>query len=467
MVDREAVRSNAKYLRGVRPVDPEEIAEYVTGRPHPAVVRRVLREEAYDLGLRERPDGAFVPVDDDPIRRRDWAPDALPDRYADALLDLLVDRYGAEWHRGASGDRLRATVERLKEDYYRGDPVEYGETEALGYACYHLPDYYAAVGYVLDRIAERGLLPRRLRVLDVGAGVGGPALGVADYLPDDALLDYHAVEPGAGADVLERLLAETGPGVRTTVSRTTAETFDPGEGYDLVAFCNVLSELDDPAAVVDRYLDALAPDGTLLAMAPADRDTSVGLREVERAVAPPDSDVTVYAPTLRLWPGAAPYDRCWSFDEGRALEAPPFQRRLDAAGPDDGTFVNTSVRFSYALLRRDGRRWADVRADPDRHARMAEAERHVTARVDLLAVKLSNDLADDADANPVFLVGDGSQSVDHFAVLTRESALNRTLREARYGSVLAFENVLVLWNDDEAAYNLVVDGETVVDPVVA
>ena len=30
-------------------------------------------------------------------------------------------------------------------------------------------------------------------------------------------------------------------------------------------------------------------------------------------------------------------------------------------------------------------------------------------------------------------------------------------------AVLALENVLVLWNDDEGAYNLVVDGEAVVD----
>jgi hypothetical protein len=41
--------------------------------------------------------------------------------------------------------------------------------------------------------------------------------------------------------------------------------------------------------------------------------------------------------------------------------------------------------------------------------------------------------------------------------------LNEALLEAPYGSLLRFENVLVLWNDDEAAYNLIVDGETVVD----
>ncbi|MFB6302578.1 MAG: small ribosomal subunit Rsm22 family protein [Haloferacaceae archaeon] len=464
MVDREAIRSNAKYLRGVRPVDPEEICEYVADQPHPGVVRRVLREEAYDLGLRERPDGTFVPVGDDSVPVRNWAPEAFPDRYADTLLDLLVERDGLDWHRGASGDRLRETIRRLKADYHRRDPVAYDEEVALGYACYHLPDYYAAVGYVLDRIAERSLLPRRLRVLDVGAGVGGPALGLVDYLPEDTVLDYHAVEPSAAADVLDRLLDETGPGVRTTVHRTTAESFDPDGPYDLVTFCNVLSELADPESVVVRYLDAVADDGSLVALAPADRHTSTHLRAVERSVAPPGSDVTVYSPTLRLWPGDAPDDECWSFDEGTELRTPEFQRRLDAAGPGDGTFVNTSVRFSYAVLRRDGTRWADVRADPEHHARMAETERHVTARVDLLAVKLSNDLSpDDADANPVFLIGDGSQRIDHYAVLTRESGLNRTLPEARYGAVLAFENVLVLWNDDEGAYNVVVDDETVVD----
>ena len=43
--------------------------------------------------------------------------------------------------------------------------------------------------------------------------------------------------------------------------------------------------------------------------------------------------------------------------------------------------------------------------------------------------------------------------------------LNSDLREADYGAVLFVENGLVLWNDDEAAYNVVVDDETVVDLV--
>lgn len=468
-VDREALRDTAKYLRNVRPVDPEEIFEYLPDQPHPAVVRRALREEAFDLGLFERDDGTFVPANEEPVDPPGWEPEAFPDRYANALEDLLVERYGRDWHEGESGDRLREVVSRLKEDYYRGRDVDYDEDAALGYAVYHMPDFYAAVGYVLDTLAERGLLSRRLRVLDVGAGTGAPALGLHDYVPDDALVDYHAVEPSANADVLERLLGETRRNVRPTIHRTTAEAFDPdavGE-VDLLLFGNVLSELADPEAVVREYLDALADDGACVLLAPADLGTSTGMREVERAVAAPDSDVTVYAPDLRLWPGEAPADRGWSFDECPDLAVPDFQRRLDEAarrGPEDdpGEFVNVDVKFSYAVLRTDGERRVPVVANRERHARMADSEDRVTDRVNLLAVKLSANLAG-PDANPLFKVGDGSERLEHYAVLTGESALNGDLRAARYGAVLSFENVLVLWNDDEGAYNLVCEKETVVE----
>ena len=506
---REAVRSNAKYLRRVRPVDPEEVCEYVEGQPHPAAVAQVLRESAADLGLVERADGAFVPVEDGrlpPPDLRDGGFDGVeefPATYARVLEDLLVERYGPGWPAGESGDRLRGRIRAVKDDYLHGRSVEYDAETALAYACYHLPDYYAAVQYLVADLAGDGLLPRRLRVLDVGAGVGGPALGLHDLLPDDALVDYHAVEPSASADVLTELLAETGRNFHATVHRETAEAFDPTDvvagwddgressgdatdeedaGFDLVLFANVLSELDDPAAVVERYAEAVAGDGTVLAVVPADRNTAVGLREVERAVAD-GGPYAVYAPTVRLWPGTGPTDDCWSFDVRPDLAVPPFQRRLDDAaasgdvqgdgdvegdGGDGGNggsgeFVNVDVQYAYSVLRLDGRRRYDLALDESRVAKLENSETHVTNRVDCVVVKLSHDLS--AGGNPLFRVGDGSQSVGHFAVLTEESTLNADLRTAGYGDALSVENALVLWNDDERAYNLVADGETVVDRI--
>ncbi|MFC4406181.1 small ribosomal subunit Rsm22 family protein [Haloarchaeobius iranensis] len=483
MVDREAVVSNAKYLRNVRPIDPEEICEYVTGQPHPAVVRQVLREEAVALGLVECDDGTFVPVSDRPVEAPVEVVEALPDTYADALDELLMERYGYEWATGDSGDQLRGTIRRFKDDYYQRRNVQYDADVALGYAIYHLPDFYAAVQYVLNDLVAKRLLPRKLRVLDVGAGVGGPALGIHDYLPDDALVDYHAVEPSAATEVLEALLDETGPNFHTTVHGTTAEAVAPEGKYDIVLFANVLNELDDPESVLRRYLDHVADDGSLLALAPADRNTSIGLRELERAVADgvaagggaEDDAPTVYSPTVRLWPSESPTDRGWSFDVRPDVAVPAFQRRLDAtrgadAGADsepaDGEFVNVDVQFSYSILRHDGERLLDVTPSANTYAKMADMDDHVSNRIDLLAAKLSHDLSpDDRDANPLFKISDGSEDDDNYAVLVRETAGNVALATADYGDLLAFDGVLALRNDDEDAYNLVVDEETVVDRI--
>ncbi|MFB6136129.1 MAG: small ribosomal subunit Rsm22 family protein [Halobacteriaceae archaeon] len=460
----EAVRSNARYLRNVRPVDPEEICEYVEGRPHPAVVRRTLREEAFDLGLREREDGAFVPVEPGPVVPDFDGVDRLPGRYERALTDALAERYGPSWYEGDSGRRVRETVGQLKSDYYRQHPVEYDADVALAYAVYHLADYYATTQYVLHELGRDGLLPRRLRVLDVGAGVGAPALGLHDYLDgEEAVVEYHAVEPSDAADVLETLLGETGRDFHATVHRERAEAFSPDGAFDLVVFSNVLSELDDPTAVVESYLDALAEDGTLAAVAPADRNTATNLREVERRVVR-DGAATVYAPAVWLWPGDHPTDEGWSFDARPDLAVPAFQERLAAGAENPPAFRNTSVKFSYSLLRVDGRRRVERALDRSEAAKLGAADAVVTDRVDLTVAKLSRDLSDGEGANPVFKISDGSESVSCYAVLVNETELNATLRRAGYGALLRVENALVLWNDDEGSYNAVVDEETVVDP---
>jgi 2-polyprenyl-3-methyl-5-hydroxy-6-metoxy-1,4-benzoquinol methylase len=459
-VDREAVLDAAKYLRDVRPLDPDELREYVADQPHEAVVRQVLREHAADLGIVERGDGTFVPASGEPVHPDFDGVDALPREYERVVEDLLVDQWGTDWHRGDSGKRLRETIRRFKEQYYRQHAVEYDEEVALGYAIYHLATYYASIQYVLDDLAEGDVLSGDLRVLDVGAGVGGPALGLFDFLPDDALVEYHAVEPSDAADVLDELLAETGRNVHPTIHRETAEEFDPDGEYDLVLACSVLSELDQPVETAQKYVNALADDGTFLGLAPADKHTSTHLREVERDLEA--RGATVYGPTPRLWPGERPSDRGWTFDERPDVDVPSFQERLAGASQRPSEFYHTEVRFSYSLLRTDGVSQHDVSLSADRLLKLADADDRVTDRVDAVLAKLSRNLADE-DANPLFKVSDGSENEECYAVLVRPTSLNRDLQAAEYGDLLSVESALVLWNDDEEAYNLVVDEETVVD----
>ncbi|GAD51460.1 hypothetical protein MBEHAL_0220 [Halarchaeum acidiphilum MH1-52-1] len=463
-VDRDELRSNAKYLRNVRPIDPAEICEYLSAPRHPAVVRQALREEAPSLGLIEREDGTFVPVADGRIDAPSGSVTAFPTAHARVLEDRLVDVYGPDWHRGESGDALREAIRRLKADYYHENDVTYDATAALGYAIYHLPDYYAVGRYVAADLAHEGLLSRDCRVLDLGAGVGGPFLGLADALPADALLDYHAVEPSPAADLLTDFFDASPRNVHGTLHSETAEALDFGDldaagDFDLVTAFSVLSELDSPADVAERYLDVLADDGTLVLVAPADRNTSTGLRAVERELEA--RGVTVYAPTVRLWDGERPSDRGWSFVERPDVEPPNVQRRLAEAAERPAEFLNASVKYSYAFLRTDGRRMHDVSLPASRYAKLGDAERHVSNRVDVVAAKLSNDLSD--GGNPLFKISDGSEDTDCYAVLVDRTALNRDLLEADYGDLLQFESALCLWNADEGAYNFVVDADVVVD----
>ncbi|MEF8915972.1 small ribosomal subunit Rsm22 family protein [Natronomonas sp.] len=477
MTDTDAIIDNARYLREVRPIDPEEIYEYVEGQPHPAVVRETLREHAFELGIREREDGTFVPIEEGPIEVDFRGVERFPETYARRFEDLLVEEYGPGWPDGDTGDGLRERIDDLKQAYFADSAVDYDRETALAYGIYHLPDYYVVIQYVLAELARDGLLDHDLRVLEVGAGTGGPALGLHDFLPEGVLVDYDAVEPSAAADVLEHMLEETHPSFRPTIHRTTAEAFEPEADaeYDLIVFANVLSELEAPVAVAERYLDSLADDGTLVAISPAEERTATRLREIERDLVARRPDATVYAPTVRLWPDEEPDDRGWTFRREPDIEPPAFQSRLDRAAVDggadgdrrglvasgDGTYLNTDVQFAYLLLRTDGKRAIEYTPDPEQVAKMADMEAHVTERIDLDALKLSPNLAE--EGNPLFKISDGSETVDHYAVLTRESALNESLARAPYGSLLRFENVLVLWNDDEEAYNLVVDAETVVD----
>jgi len=475
---RSQILDNAKYLREVRPIDPAEIHEYVEGQPHPAAVRQVLREHAPDLGLRERDDGRFEPVGDERTTATVEEVDRLPESVTRQLEGELVDRLGPGWPDGATGDRLRAEIRDFKRRYLHGATVTYDEVTALGYAIYHLPASFAATQYVLSELIADGLVSSQLRVLDVGAGVGGPALAVDDLLGPETLVEYHAVEPSDAAELLDVFLGETGRNFHPTVHREPIESADPDGPFDLVLCANVLSELDDPAAVLTALLERVADDGTVCALAPADRKTAIQLREVERAVER-EGGATVYSPTVRLWPNEQPESASWSFDRKPELAVPGFQRQLDEGErsedsdresanqrePGDGEFVNVDVQYAYSVLRTDGLSAIEFRPDRGRVAKMAETERHVTDRIDCVGIKLSNDLAE--EGNPLYLIGDGSQLVDHFAVLTEPSALNRDLTETAYGELLQFENVLVLWNDDEGAYNLVVDGETIVDRIPA
>lgn len=473
-MDREAaVLASARYLRNVRPLDPAELCEYVEADIDAADVRDILRTHAIELAMYERKDGLFEPVPVAPDPPVFDGVDAFPDDLADVVRSQLRIAFGRDWFEGASGDGIREAIRAFKAAYFRGEGVAYDRLTALGYAIYHLPGTYAKTQYVLDICGRANLLPAPLRVLEIGPGVGGAAMGLADYLGDDWPVAYRGIEPSAAAvEVCEDMFDRRDRNFDWTLETERVEAAALEGPYDLILLANVVNELDRPVETIARLRDVLAEDGSIVAFEPADERTSRTLRRVERGLYERGNELDVYAPTLRLWPDSYPTDDCWSFEVEDPIAVPDFQRRLDEgkrASPDErdpatGEFVNVELRYAYSILRTDGQRRSTVQATRARFAPLAESADNVGERINLAVVKLSHSLAD-ADAHPLYVIGDGSQREEHFAVHTRSTGLNRTLEEAPYGAVLSVEAGLVLWNAEESAYNVVVDEDTIVDRI--
>lgn len=212
----------------------------------------------------------------------------------------------------------------------------------------------------LGELANRGLLPARrpLRVIDVGAGCGAMSLGVVASVQTDATgeaaFEITAIDRDvdalriAGA-ALRDLATRRGVvvGVTTRVADVKSTSLPHA---DLVVMGTVLNELDAPTrlALVEEALAAIAPDGAVIVIEPALRDTSRALHELRDAIIT-NQRAHVFAPctrTLAPCPMLAnPDDWC---HEDREVTLPPKTHELARL-----THLRDSgMKFSYLTLRR-------------------------------------------------------------------------------------------------------------------
>ncbi len=200
---------------------------------------------------------------------------------------------------------------------------------------------------------------RPLRILDVGAGCGAMTLGLIvalDRLGVATALDVTALDrDGRALDIAKRAitaLASTTGRVVTLAARGTDATRGDLPAADLVLLGTVLNELtpDAALALVDRAFSATGPEGALIAIEPALRDTSRALHAIRDAML--SRGAHVFAPcTRRCAPCTAlidPEDWC---HEDRPLELPPATAELARL-----THLRDSgMKFSYLVLRKQPR----------------------------------------------------------------------------------------------------------------
>ena len=459
----QAIIDTAKYLRHIRPIDPEEILEYVPNASQ-ARITRVMQDSAAELELIEAADGTFHPPPDEPIQEIPSGLLALPRDLEDTINAILIEELGEKWWSGDSGKHLRSAIRSFKKDYFAQQTVTYDRITAIGYLLYHFPATFASISSLFQYITCSAPIPHAIRILDIGAGVGGQALAIDRLLPDTALIHYDAIERSEhAAGILQELLAHTGRNFHWTISSEDITASHISRSYDIILLSNVLNELDNPISVLDSGIEQLHDSGMVIAVEPADENTSRSLRSIETAIVTSRTDTQVFGPTLRLWEGNQPTDDCWSFTRDADIPRPSFQTKLDQAANNDGEFCNVDVQYSFSILRQDGLRYLSTRPGRDEYLPLKYSSRATTKRVNICVVKLSHSLREDPNEHDLYVIGDGSQDCEHFAVHTSKTHANQHLETAAYGDIICIQNGLLLWNKDNQAYNVVIDAQATVD----
>ena len=255
---------------------------------------------------------------------------------------------------------------------------------ARAYLKYFLPVNLSKIQVLLDELPEdwhKAAGNRPVRVLDLGTGPGTGALAVLDWLNQhdpDWLKQLTVVAVDASADALRQarqvwdtyerqanasdarlILHEGDLGRPTSGWRDHAVQRGP---YDLIIVANCLNELfgrtdhslKGRSGLLGDLLGLLAPHGTLMLLEPALRETSRALHQVRDLILL-EKRCTVYSPCLHEanCPALAnPNDWC---HEERAWEPPASIQRID----HEVGFIKDALKFSYLLLRTDGRTIAE------------------------------------------------------------------------------------------------------------
>lgn len=252
---------------------------------------------------------------------------------------------------------------------------------AAAYLSYFMPVNLSKVQLLLDELPPDTMVKEAgtpVRFLDLGAGPGTGSLALLDWMhrhyPGSAArLSTLAVDSSGEAlrqagDLWNRYCHEAGIsgaeliGCQADVERSGKEAWrrkaERQAPFDLILLANCLNELyldaADPvaarAALLAELLQWLAPHGTLILLEPALRDTARALHQVRDRLLG-EKRCTVYSPCLHQQDCPAlihPDDWC---HEERTWDAPRSIRDIDEAVG----FIKDALKFSYLLLRTDGR----------------------------------------------------------------------------------------------------------------
>ena len=308
-------------------------------------------------------------------------------------MEKILAQAAARDH-AISGPRLHQAIQELSQLFTRERqslPADYLEAPgfAAAYLSYFLPVNAAKIQVLLNelpiQIDRGGKSEEPFAVLDLGSGPGTAALAVLDWMvqkfgkhtplglfsvdrsetalnDSTRLWEHYCREAGAG-----RALLKTHRGDLETLPRGTLEKFiQTGAPYDLIVIANCLNELyrgsGDPISRRAELIEALFPflqtHGSMMLVEPALRQISRELHRVRDQLVL-SKQCTVYSPCLheQACPALVRVDD-WCHEE-RLWMPPPAIQTIDR----EVGFIKDALKFSYLLLRKDGRTIVERQSD--------------------------------------------------------------------------------------------------------
>ena len=438
--------------------------------------------ERHNTQQRESPAGSPLTISDAGRERQlaFFRDPEIPD-YIQQLVEAYIERKTSRaWDDPAVLDRMRNAILVQKSQYWKGQPVSYRKAyPVLGYLAYHAPVYLVQFEHILWQIIGQGLAKSHMRILDLGTGPGVVPLAAIDLLgragsgtaeiyaverSEEHFEAYNALVPAAAAAQGDAVRVERP--IREDIRALNAGALP--DRIDLMVFSNVLGELRDMeigerADLVVDLAGRLAPDGTIVVVEPADLDNATTMRRTVRAIA--DRGFTIYSPCSFIWGTTCNPERCWTFEQKSNIRPTRLMERLSEEG-NGYRFINVDIKYSSALLRKDGMTHHAYRVPPGaKFARFSHLRRHRDRTINVVAALMSGNLGD--DRTKVYKVCDGTPADPVYAVIpaTLRGPNRDIFAEVEYGGIVELRGVLVRFNRDHDAYNLVILPRTRFRPV--
>lgn len=408
-------------------------------------------------------------VTDDGSARVPWRPDltGIPE----AIEEYIEYKTRKPWSDPVTLQRIRAAVMQQKGQYWReGDSRRIGYRKGYGviaYLAYHSLVSCAQFQHAFMMLVRDGLIPAQARILDVGTGPGVVPLAVAacsrslpGFSAEIFSLERSDEFLEAFRFLVPRLLAPS-PGIRhyppVQGDLRDAGTLLLPSSLDLIVLQNVTNELVKEDAIgravrIRTLARLLVPGGCMIIIEPAELRNATALRAMVRAAI--GQDLQVHSPCTSLWGGPCVADRCWSFVEKPPVSPTRLMRAL--AGDQEGyRFLNTDIKFSYAVLVNDGRKRHPYTIPPgSRFTRLSGLKTRLGRPVQAAGSLVSADLGE--GKTHVFLFCDGTSRQPVYIILPHFhlSENNRILLEIPYGSIVGISDALVRFNQKHGAWNL-------------